>query len=173
MGKPLSPDSVFAFPADELEPHPAYNFFATDSYQDVIAEPVDEAEGQVITLVVGKDEDIAMLFVDDDFKDDDVTPTMQPSSIYEVRGPCTVAAEGLSFPLPTLGLPIPPSVIEDFSTRLSNPEYRHGQLVKKVIQVSDAELAAGVSIREIGPRVIAIEGQVQVMTSQMVHATER
>ncbi|GJR31729.1 hypothetical protein Tco_1107961 [Tanacetum coccineum] len=28
MGEPLSPDRVFNFPIDELEPHPAYNFFA-------------------------------------------------------------------------------------------------------------------------------------------------
>ncbi|GJZ99268.1 hypothetical protein Tco_0671819, partial [Tanacetum coccineum] len=28
MGKPLSPDRVFDFPEDELESHPAYDFFA-------------------------------------------------------------------------------------------------------------------------------------------------
>nr|GFA79299.1 hypothetical protein [Tanacetum cinerariifolium] len=49
----------------------------------------------------------------------------------------------------------------------------HGQLVKKVIQVSDAKVAVGVSIGEIGPMVFAIEGQVQVMASQMVHAADR
>nr|GEY61961.1 hypothetical protein [Tanacetum cinerariifolium] len=89
-------------------------------------------------------------------------PAVQPSSVYEVRGPCTMAAEGPSFPLPTPGLPIPPSVIEDLSTHLGNLEYRHGQLVKKVTHVSNAEVAAGVSIGEIGPRVFAIEGQVQI-----------
>ncbi|GKF40938.1 hypothetical protein Tco_0124280, partial [Tanacetum coccineum] len=71
------------------------------------------------------------------------------------------------------GLPVPPSVIEDLSTRLGNLEYGHGQLVKKVIQVSDAEVAAGVSIGEIGLRVYAIEGQMQVMASQMVQAVDR
>ncbi|GJS78161.1 hypothetical protein Tco_0728042 [Tanacetum coccineum] len=76
-------------------------------------------------------------------------PVVQPPSIYEV------------------------GVIEDLSTRLGNLEYRHRQLVKKVIQVSDAKVAAGVSIREIGPRGFAIEGQVQVMASQMVRATDR
>nr|GEX77447.1 hypothetical protein [Tanacetum cinerariifolium] len=150
---------------------------------DEIAEPVVEAEERVIAPVVGMDEDIAMLFGDDDFEDDDfsdddsegfekgeevwevneewlvasVTPppvlAMQPPSIYEVGGPSTVAARGSSFPLPAAGLPIPPLVIKDLSTRLGNLEYRHGQLVKKVIQVSDAEVAAGVSIREIGMRV--------------------
>ncbi|GKF31028.1 hypothetical protein Tco_0100826, partial [Tanacetum coccineum] len=67
-----------------------------------------------------------------------VTPplmlVMPPPSTYEVGGPSTAAAEGQSFLLPTLGLPVPPSVIEDFITRVGNLEYRHGQLVKKVIQ---------------------------------------
>ncbi|GJY60789.1 hypothetical protein Tco_0461446 [Tanacetum coccineum] len=142
-------------------------------------------------------EDIAMLFGDDDFEDDDsegfdeedfwevneewlmapVTPPPMPAvpplSVYKVEGPSTAAAEGQSFPLPALGLLIPPSVIKDLSTRLGNLEYEHGQLVKKVIQVSDAEVAADVTIREISLRVFAIEGQVQVMASQMVHAANR
>ncbi|GKA16483.1 hypothetical protein Tco_0696230 [Tanacetum coccineum] len=99
-------------------------------------------------------------------------PAVPPPSVYEVGGPST-AAEGQSFPLPVPGLPVPPSVIEDLSTRLGNLEYGHGQLVKKVIQVSDAEVAAGVTIGEIGLRVFAIEGKVQVMASQMVHAADR
>ncbi|GKB28680.1 hypothetical protein Tco_0868081, partial [Tanacetum coccineum] len=28
MGEPVLPDRVFDFPVDELEPHPAYDFFA-------------------------------------------------------------------------------------------------------------------------------------------------
>ncbi|GJR95748.1 hypothetical protein Tco_0267922 [Tanacetum coccineum] len=164
---------------------------------DEIAEPIVEAEEQVIALVVDMDEDIAMLFGDDDFEDDasegfdeeevwevneewlmapvvtpPLMPAMPPPSVYEVGGPSTAAAEGSSFPLPTPGLPIPPSVIEDLSTRLGNLEYEHGQLVKKVIQVSDAEVAAGVSIREIGPRILAIERHVQVEQGQQT-ATQR
>nr|GEY32231.1 hypothetical protein [Tanacetum cinerariifolium] len=61
----------------------------------------------------------------------------------QVRGPSTAAAEGQSFLLPASGLPIPPSV-------------------------SDDKVAGGITIWEIGPRVFAIEGQVQVMVSQMV-----
>nr|GEV08778.1 ribonuclease H-like domain-containing protein [Tanacetum cinerariifolium] len=147
-----------------------------------------------LAVLFGEDDD----FEDDDFSDDDsegveeeeevwevneewmmapVTPppvpSVQPPSVYEVRGPSTAAAEGPSFPLPTPGLLVPPAVIEDLSTRLGNLEYRHGQLMKKVIQVSDAEVVAGVSIGEIGPRVFAIEGQVQVMASQMVHVADR
>ncbi|GJT41385.1 hypothetical protein Tco_0941250 [Tanacetum coccineum] len=151
----------------------------------------------VIALVVDVDEDIAMQFGDDDFEDDDseefdeedvwevneewlmalVTPPpmsmVPPSSVYEVGGPSIAAVNGSSLPHPASGLLVPPSVIEDLSTRLGNLEYRHGQLMKKVIQVSDTEVAAGVTIGEIGPKVFAVEGQVQVMESQMVHAANR
>ncbi|GJZ28158.1 hypothetical protein Tco_0572805 [Tanacetum coccineum] len=96
-----------------------------------------------------------------------------PPSVYEVRGPSTAAAEGPSLPHSASGLHVPPSVIKDLSTRLGNLEYGHRQLVQKVIQVSDAEVAAGVSIGEIGPRVFDVEGQVQVIASQMTHATDR
>ncbi|GKE42736.1 hypothetical protein Tco_1470020, partial [Tanacetum coccineum] len=146
--------------------------------------------------------DIAMLFSDDDFSDDDfkdddsegfdeeevwevdeewlmapITPpsmlVVPPQSVYEVGGLSTAVAVGQSFPLPASGLLVPSSVIEDLSTRLGNLEYRHRQLVKKVIQVSDAEVVDGIIIGEIGPRVSAIEGQVQIMVSQMVQAKDR
>ncbi|GJZ64759.1 hypothetical protein Tco_0621180 [Tanacetum coccineum] len=68
-------------------------------------------------------------------------------SVYEVGIPSTAAAEGPSYPLLAPGLPIPPSV-------------------------SDAKVAGCVTIGEIGPRVFAFEGQVQVMASQMVHAAD-
>ncbi|GJT48762.1 hypothetical protein Tco_0974919 [Tanacetum coccineum] len=76
-------------------------------------------------------------------------PAVPPLSIYEV------------------------GVIEDLVTRIGNMEYGHGQLVKKMIQVSDVEVAAGVTFEEIGLSVFAIEGQVQVMASQMVHSADR
>ncbi|GKE15690.1 hypothetical protein Tco_1423267 [Tanacetum coccineum] len=114
-----------------------------------VAEPIDEAEEQMIALVVYMDEDIAMLFGDDDFEDDasEGFDEEELPSVYEVGIPSTAAAEGPSYPLLAPGLPIPPSV-------------------------SDAKVAAGVTIGEIGPRVFAIEGQVQVMASQMVHAAD-
>ncbi|GJW87703.1 hypothetical protein Tco_0163043 [Tanacetum coccineum] len=150
---------------------------------DEISERIVEAKEQVLALVVDMDEDIAMLFGDDDFEDDDSEgfdeeevwevneewqmdpttpppmPAVPPSSVYEVGGPSTAAAEGPYFPHSASGLLVRPSVIEDLSTRLGNLEYGHGQLMKKVIQVSDAELAASVSIKEIGLRVFAIKGQ--------------
>ncbi|GJZ65999.1 hypothetical protein Tco_0622695 [Tanacetum coccineum] len=67
-------------------------------------------------------------------------PVVPPLSVYEVGGPSTAVFEGPSFPLPAPGLPVPLPVIEDLSARLGNLEYGHGQLVKKMIQVSDAEM---------------------------------
>ncbi|GKE64292.1 hypothetical protein Tco_1518453 [Tanacetum coccineum] len=100
-------------------------------------------------------------------------PAVPLPSVYEVGGPSTATVEGQSFPLPAPRLPVSPSVIEDFSTRLGNLEYGHGQLVKKVIQVCEAEVVAGISIREIVLRVFVVEGQVQVMASQMVYVVDR
>nr|GEV37822.1 hypothetical protein [Tanacetum cinerariifolium] len=136
-----------------------------------IAEPIIEMEEQMIAPMIDVKEDIAMLFGDIDFSHDDsekveeeeiwevneewlmapitppLVPAVQPPSVYEGGGPSTAAAEGPSFPLPTPGL--------------------------HVIQVSDAEVAASESIGEIAPRVFAIKGQVQVIASQMVRATDR
>ncbi|GJX10720.1 hypothetical protein Tco_0200579 [Tanacetum coccineum] len=133
-----------------------------------VTEPIDEAEKQMVALIVDMDEDIAMLFVDDD-----------ASEGFDERwleGPSTAAFDGTSFfstPQHSgLIVPLSPSVIKDLSTDLGNLEYGYGQLVKKVIHVSDTEVAAGVTIGEIGPMVFAIEGQVQVMASQMVHAAD-
>ncbi|GKC67361.1 hypothetical protein Tco_1099959, partial [Tanacetum coccineum] len=135
MGEPLSPDRVFDFPMDELEPHPAYNFFAPGPLpgRAGIAEPIEGIEEQVIALVIDMEEDIAMLFGDGEFSDDDSDEFEDEEELcpHRARGPSNVAAEGKSFTLPTPGFPVPPSVIEDLSTRMGNLEYGHGQLVKK------------------------------------------
>ncbi|GKA41840.1 hypothetical protein Tco_0734500 [Tanacetum coccineum] len=162
----------------------------------VIALVVDVVEGQMDAPMMDMEEDLTMLFGDDDFEDDAsdgfgeeevwevnedwlMAPTtpppvlaVPPPSVYEVGGPSTAVAEGPSFPQVASGLPVPPSVIEDLSTRLDNLEYRHGQLVQRVIQGSDAKIAAGVTIREIGPRVLAVEGQMQVMASHMIQTVD-
>ncbi|GKB24493.1 hypothetical protein Tco_0863894 [Tanacetum coccineum] len=165
--------------------------------EQVIAPVVDVVEGPMDAPMMDMEEDLAVLFGDDDFEDDAsdgfgeeevwevnedwlMAPTtpppvlaVPPPSVYEVGGPSTAVAEGPSFPQVAPGLPVPPSVIEDLSTRLDNLEYGHGQLVQRVVQGSDAEIAAGVTIGEIGPRVLAVEGQMQVMASQMIQAVDR
>nr|GEV62038.1 hypothetical protein [Tanacetum cinerariifolium] len=58
-----------------------------------------------------------------------VTPprtTMTVSSTYEIGGPFTAVVERPFSPFPAPRLPVPPTVIENLSTRLGNLEYRHG-----------------------------------------------
>nr|GEY25490.1 hypothetical protein [Tanacetum cinerariifolium] len=105
-----------------------------------------------------------------------VTPpraTMAVSSTYEVGGPSTSAIEGPSSPLPAPGLPVPPTVIEDLSTRLGNLEYRLGVLMRKMEEVSDAEVAESIATGEIHPRVATVREQVQVMESQAGQVVSR
>ncbi|GKF31656.1 hypothetical protein Tco_0101454, partial [Tanacetum coccineum] len=148
--------------------------------EQVIAPVVGMEEEQMNAPVIDIEEDLAALFGDDDFEDDasdgfdmeevwevnaewlmaSVTPPsmleVPPPSVYEVEGPSTAAAEGPSFPLPAPGLPVPSAMIEELGTRLGNLEYGHRQLVQRVNQVSDAEVATGVTIGELGPRVYAL-----------------
>ncbi|GKC29705.1 hypothetical protein Tco_1036999, partial [Tanacetum coccineum] len=169
MGEPLSPDRVFDFPVDELEPHPAYDFFAPGPLPGYAGDPnnnngwieadvpllgelgeIGEPQGAEVDepMVVPAIEKIVEPEVNEEWLMAPVTPppmlAVQPSSIYEVGGPSTTAAEGPSFPLPAPRLPVPPSVIEDLSTRLVNLEYGHGQLVKKVIQVTASQMVYAV-----------------------------
>ncbi|GKC46896.1 hypothetical protein Tco_1064618 [Tanacetum coccineum] len=197
MGEPLSPDRVFNFPMDKPESHPAYDFFAprplpgyagkpnnnnngwieadvpllgelraevdelmVGPVVDEIVEPIVEMEEQVITPAIDVKEDIAMLFGDDEevwevnkeWLMAPVTPppmpVVPPPSTYEVGGPSTATTEGQSFTLLAPGFLVPSLV-------------------------SDAEVADGITIREIGLRVSTVEGQVQVMASQMVEAVGR
>ncbi|GJR24896.1 hypothetical protein Tco_0973423 [Tanacetum coccineum] len=218
MGEPLSPDRVFDFLEDELEPHPAYDFFsptpllgypgnssnnngwlAANYYllgeleammEEQMIVPAVEEVVEPVAKAEEEQEDLAELFGDDDFEDDAsdkfgeaevwevnkdwlMAPTTPPSmlvvpppSVYEVGGPFTEVVEGPSFPHLAPGLPVPSFVIEDMSIRLGNLEYGHGQLVQRVNQVSDAEVAAGVTIRELGPRVYAVEGGQQAATQR-------
>nr|GEY40050.1 hypothetical protein [Tanacetum cinerariifolium] len=154
MGEPLSADHVFDFSMDEPEPHPAYDFFAPGPLPGY--------------AVIDVEEDIAMLFGDDDFSDENSEGFEDDEDFWEVNKEWLMALV-----TPPLMLVIPPLMIEDLSAHMGNLEYGHGQLVKKVIQVSDAEVADGIAIGEISSRVSAVKGQVQVMASQMVQAVGR
>ncbi|GJS48815.1 hypothetical protein Tco_0598936 [Tanacetum coccineum] len=100
--------------------------------EQVIAPVVDIVEGQMDAPLMDMEEDLAVLFGDDDFEDD----ASDGFGEEEVRGPSTAVAEGPSFPPVAPGLPVPPCMIEDLSTRLDNLEYGHEQLaVDRVEQV--------------------------------------
>nr|GEU73409.1 hypothetical protein [Tanacetum cinerariifolium] len=105
---------------------------------DEIAESIVKAEEQVIAPVIDMEEDIAMLFGDGEFSDDEsegfeneeevwevnaewlmalitppTVPAVPPPNTYEVGGPSTTTTEGQPFTLPAPRFPIPPLGIED------------------------------------------------------------
>nr|GEW40107.1 hypothetical protein [Tanacetum cinerariifolium] len=91
---------------------------------------------------------------------------MTVSSTYEIGGPSTAVVERPSSPHLAPRPSVPPTVIEILSTRLGNLEYRHGVLVRKMEDVSNAEVAYNIVIGEIHLRVVTVGEQVQVMGSQ-------
>nr|GEV96745.1 hypothetical protein [Tanacetum cinerariifolium] len=107
-------------------------------------------EGEVDEPMVDPEFDEEEMDDDDDWDDD-------------VGGPSTAAVEGPSFPLPASGFPVPPTVIEDLRTHLGNLEYRHGVLMRKMEEVSDAEVVSG--IKEIKTRVQQVESRVDTYPS--------
>ncbi|GJW80491.1 hypothetical protein Tco_0144466 [Tanacetum coccineum] len=131
---------------------------------DELAEPIVKVEEQMVSPVIDMKEDLAMLFgVEDEFSDDDFEgPEGDGRGVVDGTRHATSNASYAS----TEYL----RVIEDLCTRMGNLVYGHGLLVKKVITVSDAEVADGIAIREIRLRIYIVEGQMQVMASQMTQA---
>ncbi|GKA97056.1 hypothetical protein Tco_0824950 [Tanacetum coccineum] len=136
---------------------------------DELAEPIVEVVEQMVAYLDDNEDDEEVWEMNEEWLMAPVTPppmpVMPPPSTYEVGCSSTAAAEGHSLTLLAPRVPVPPLVIEDLRTRMGNLEYGHGQLVKKVITVSDAEVADSIAIGEIGPRVSIVEGQMQVMAS--------
>nr|GEV36703.1 putative reverse transcriptase domain-containing protein [Tanacetum cinerariifolium] len=58
-------------------------------------------------------------------------------------------------------------VIDDLCVRMSNLEYRHEELVKKLEIVSDDKMVDGIAIREIHTRVTTLEGKVQTLQTSL------
>nr|GEZ21721.1 hypothetical protein [Tanacetum cinerariifolium] len=116
------------------------------------------------------------LDVEDEWLMAPVTPpraTMTAPSTYEVGGPSTAPTEEPSFPLLVLGLPVPPIVIEDLSTRVGNLKYKHGVVRRKMEEVCDAVVADSIAIGEIHPRVAVVGEHVQVVEAQMAQVVNR
>nr|GFB45715.1 hypothetical protein [Tanacetum cinerariifolium] len=112
----------------------------------------------------------------DEFMDDDenvcdedeewlmapVTPpraNVTVSRTYEVGGPSTTTYVGHTLTTMASGVATQPHVIDDLCVRISNLEYRHGELVNKMVKVSDVEVADSITIGEIHPRVATMEWQ--------------
>nr|GEZ66036.1 hypothetical protein [Tanacetum cinerariifolium] len=123
---------------------------------------------------------------DEDVLDEDVEWLMAPvtspratvtvSSTYEIGGPSTATSVGHTLTTMASGVSTQPQMIDDLCVRMSNMEYRHRELVKKMVKVSNAEVADSITIGEIHwseqtiihPRVATVEEQVHVMASQAV-----
>nr|GEZ14271.1 hypothetical protein [Tanacetum cinerariifolium] len=127
---------------------------------DEVAEPVAEVEEeQMAAPVMDMEDDLAALFgKDDDFEDDDFED-FNEEEVWEVN------EEWLMAPvtLPLVLAMQPPSVYEFRGPSTATAE---GPSFPFPRPVSDAEVAAGVSIGEIGPRIFAIEGQGQQTTAR-------
>nr|GEU55747.1 hypothetical protein [Tanacetum cinerariifolium] len=144
-----------------------------DPVIDELAEPIVEVEEQMVAQVMGIEVDLVMLFgVEEDSSGDDFEGPKGDKEVWEMDEEWLMAPVTLPFDAsyaPTKHL----RVIEDLCTRMRNLEYGHGQLVKNVIMVSDAEVADSIDIGEIGHIVSTMEGQMQVMASQMVQMMSR
>nr|GEW99067.1 hypothetical protein [Tanacetum cinerariifolium] len=130
-------------------------------------------------LRIDKEEELNE-FMDDDQDEEveewlmaPVTPpraTVTVLSTYEVGG--SFMATPMGHPLTTIAFEVAtqPQVIDDLCVRMSNLEYRHVELVKKIEIVSDAEVADSIPIEEIHPRVTTLEGQVQTLQTSLHEA---
>nr|GEX46259.1 putative reverse transcriptase domain-containing protein [Tanacetum cinerariifolium] len=167
----------------------AFDFFVVEPVSG-LAEALDNQNGWIewdVSLEGEMDEPMENLGFDEEeelneFMDDDqdeevkewlmapVTPpraTVTVPSTYEVGGPSTATPVG--HPLTTMasGVATQPQVIDDLCVRMSNLEYRHGELVKKIEIVSDAKVADSIAIGEIHPRVTTLEWQVQTLQTSL------
>ncbi|GKG37179.1 hypothetical protein Tco_0447352, partial [Tanacetum coccineum] len=62
-----------------------------------------------------------------------------------------------------------PGTVKELGTRMDDVGFRHDVLLTRLDTVRDAVTAIGAVIREIGPRVIALEGHTQETLIHMVH----
>nr|GEX26101.1 protein phosphatase 2C 16-like [Tanacetum cinerariifolium] len=113
MAEPLSPDRVFDYPVDEPESHPAYDFFAPGPLPGYAGNPnnnngwikadvpllgelgAEADEPMMIAPVIDAEEDITMLFRDDDFSDDD-SEGDEEEEVWEMIAPVIDAEEDIT-----------------------------------------------------------------------------
>ncbi|GKA08012.1 hypothetical protein Tco_0687343 [Tanacetum coccineum] len=126
---------------------------------DKIAEPIVEVEEQMVAPVIDMEEDLAVLFGDDDDPgDDDSEGPEGDEEVWEMD------EEWLIAPV----TPPPDAVIAptEYLRGRSHYWFMLGLLVKKVINVSDAEVTNSIAIGEIHLRVYVVEGHCQLAATQ-------
>nr|GEY41047.1 hypothetical protein [Tanacetum cinerariifolium] len=78
--------------------------------------------------------------------------TVTVSSTYEVGGPSTAMSVRHTLTTMASGVATQPQMIDDLCVRMSDLEYRHEELVKKMVKVSDAKVTDSITIGEIHPQ---------------------
>ncbi|GKC19643.1 hypothetical protein Tco_1021793, partial [Tanacetum coccineum] len=99
-----------------------------------------------------------------------VTPsraTVTVPSTYELGGLSTATPVGHPLTTMTSGVATQPQGIDDLCDRMSNLEFRHRELVKKMVIVRNAEVTDRIAIGEIHPQVTTLEGQVQTLQTSL------
>nr|GEV77963.1 hypothetical protein [Tanacetum cinerariifolium] len=162
MGESLSPNPVFDFPMDKPEPQDAYDFFAPGSLPGYAGNPNNtnrwiKADVPFLRKLGDMGEPLGAE-VDEPLVDPVIDELAEP--IVEVEEQMVAPVMDMEEDLAML------FGVEDDSSDddLKGPEGDE----EKVIMVGDAEVADSIAIREIGPRISTVEGQMQVMASQMV-----
>nr|GEW27606.1 retrovirus-related Pol polyprotein from transposon TNT 1-94 [Tanacetum cinerariifolium] len=117
------------------------------------------------------DDDEDVLDEDEEWLIAPVTPpraTVTVLSTNKVGGPSTATSVGHTITNMASRVATQPQMIDELCVRTSNLDYRHGELVKKMVKVSDAEVADSITIGEIHYGVATMKEQVQVMVSHAV-----
>nr|GEW29368.1 hypothetical protein [Tanacetum cinerariifolium] len=144
-----------------------------------------EMDGPMENLGFDKEEELNEFMDDDQGEEVDewlmalvTTPraTVTVPNTYEVGGPSTATPMG--HPLTTMasGVATQPQVIDDLCVRMSNLEYRHEELVKKIKIVSDAETSlhgAWFQNQQLQTRLSVMENREGTLISYMSWMEER
>nr|GFA37852.1 hypothetical protein [Tanacetum cinerariifolium] len=160
MGEPLSPDHVFDFPKDELKPHPAYDFFAFAPLPGYDGNP-NNNNGWL------EANDYLLRELEAMVNEQMIVPTIE-----EVAEP-VVEAEEERVIAPVVDMEerrmdVPMiDMEEDLAVLLDDDDFEDDASdgfgeEERINQVSDAEVATGVTIGEFGPRIYAVEGHIQI-----------
>nr|GFC28019.1 hypothetical protein [Tanacetum cinerariifolium] len=147
MDAPLSPNHSFDFFAIEPVPRLAEAPNNNNGWIEWDVPLGSEMDEPIENLVFDDEEELDEFMDDDDedVLDEDeewlmapMTPqraTVTVSSTYEVGGPSTATSVGHTLTTMASRVATQPQMIDDLCVRMSNLEYMHGELVKKMVKV--------------------------------------